>query len=47
MAGPFAEQLAMLDRLDDAGRVRVLLDTVGRKVFILTQVSNLLSIYPV
>jgi transcriptional antiterminator RfaH len=29
LAGPFAEQLGVLDRLDDAGRVRVLLDIMG------------------
>ncbi len=31
-AGPFAEQLAVLDRLDDSGRVRVLLNMLGRQV---------------
>jgi transcription antitermination factor NusG len=31
-AGPFAEQLAILDRLDDSGRVRVLLEILGRPV---------------
>jgi transcription antitermination factor NusG len=31
-AGPFAEQLAVLDRMDDSGRIRVLLDMLGRKV---------------
>jgi transcription elongation factor/antiterminator RfaH len=30
--GPFAEQLAVLDRLDDSGRIRVLLDMLGRQV---------------
>jgi len=29
---PFAEQLAILDRLDDSGRVRVLLEILGRPV---------------
>jgi transcription antitermination factor NusG len=29
MAGPFAEQLGTLDRLDDSGRVRVLLQIMG------------------
>jgi transcription antitermination factor NusG len=29
-AGPFIEQLAILDDLDDAERVRVLLDIFGR-----------------
>ncbi len=31
-AGPFAEQLAVLDRMDDSGRVRVLLNMLGRQV---------------
>jgi hypothetical protein len=31
MVGPFAEH-AILDHLDDAGRVRVLLDILGRQV---------------
>ncbi len=31
-AGPFSEQLGILDGLDDKGRVRVLLDILGRKV---------------
>jgi transcription elongation factor/antiterminator RfaH len=31
-AGPFAEQLGTLDRLDDSGRVRVLLEIMGRTV---------------
>ena len=47
MAGPFAEQLALLDELDDTGRVRVLLDILGRRVSIVTDASNLLPIYPV
>jgi transcriptional antiterminator RfaH len=44
MAGPFAEQLAILDQLDDSGRVRVLLDILGRKVAISTQASNVLPL---
>jgi len=32
VAGPFAEQLATLDRLDDSGRVRVLLEIMGGPV---------------
>jgi transcription elongation factor/antiterminator RfaH len=32
MAGPFAEQLGLLEHLDDAGRVQVLLDLLGRQV---------------
>ena len=31
IAGAFADQLAVIERLDDAGRVRVLLDIVGRQ----------------
>lgn len=31
-AGPFVEQLGILDRMDDSGRVRVLLDILGRQV---------------
>jgi transcriptional antiterminator RfaH len=30
--GPFAEQLAVLDRMDDSRRIRVLLDMLGRQV---------------
>ena len=44
MAGPFAEQLAILDHLDDSGRVRVLLDILGRRVAISTATSNLLPL---
>jgi transcriptional antiterminator RfaH len=32
LAGPFAEQLGVLERLDDSGRVRVLLDIMGGSV---------------
>jgi transcriptional antiterminator RfaH len=35
--GPFAEYLGTLDRLDDSGRVRVLLDMLGRQVPILVE----------
>src|SRR5262249_23732251 len=42
MAGPFAEHLAILEDLDDCGRVRVLLDILGRQVTIRTAASNLL-----
>jgi transcription elongation factor/antiterminator RfaH len=31
-AGPFAEQLGIIDRLDDSGRIRVLLNLFGRQV---------------
>jgi transcriptional antiterminator RfaH len=40
MAGPFADQLAILDSLDDNARVRVLLDVLGRRVSIATHASN-------
>jgi transcription antitermination factor NusG len=42
MAGPFAEQLATLDELDDCGRVRVLLHILGRQVAISTAANNIL-----
>jgi transcriptional antiterminator RfaH len=32
LQGPFAEYLGTLDRLDDSGRVRVLLEMLGRRV---------------
>jgi len=32
VAGAFADQLATIERLDDAGRVRVLLDIINRRV---------------
>jgi len=44
MTGPFAEQLAILEQLDDAGRVQVLLDILGRQVRINTTANNLLPI---
>ena len=44
MAGPFAEQLAILDHLDDSGRVRVLLDILGRQVAISTDANNVLPL---
>jgi transcription elongation factor/antiterminator RfaH len=44
MAGPFAEQLAILDHLDDCGRVRVLLDILGRQVAISTAANNVLPL---
>lgn len=44
LAGPFAEQLAILDHLDDAGRVRVLLDILGRQVTISTTANNILPL---
>jgi transcriptional antiterminator RfaH len=44
LAGPFAEQLAILDHLDESGRVRVLLDILGRQVTISTGANNVLPI---
>jgi transcription elongation factor/antiterminator RfaH len=44
MAGPFAEQLAILDDLDESGRVRVLLDILGRQVAISTEANNVLPV---
>ena len=44
MAGPFAEQLAFLDHLDDTGRVRVLLDILGRQVRLTTELTNVLPL---
>jgi transcriptional antiterminator RfaH len=40
--GPFAEQLAILDRMDDSGRIRVLLGILGRQVPVSTHRSNAL-----
>ena len=39
-AGPFAEQLAILDRMDDSGRIRVLLGILGRQVPVSTHCKN-------
>ena len=44
MAGPFAEQLAILDELDDSRRVRVLVDILGRQVAIMTDANNVLPV---
>jgi transcription antitermination factor NusG len=44
LAGPFAEQLATLDHLDESGRVRVLLDILGRQVAISTGANNILPL---
>jgi transcription elongation factor/antiterminator RfaH len=44
IAGPFAEQLATLHRLDDAGRVQVLLNILGRQVAVSTDANNLLPL---
>jgi transcriptional antiterminator RfaH len=44
LAGPFAEQLGVLDHLEDSGRVRVLLDILGRQVAISTGSHNVFPI---
>ena len=44
MAGAFAEHLAILDHLDDSGRVRVLLDILGRQVTVSTAANNVLPV---
>jgi transcription elongation factor/antiterminator RfaH len=44
MAGPFADQLAILDRLDDCGRVHVLLELMGRQVSISTHCNAVLPL---
>jgi transcriptional antiterminator RfaH len=44
MAGPFAEQLAILEELEDSARVRVLLDILGRQVAISTSANNVLPL---
>jgi transcription elongation factor/antiterminator RfaH len=42
--GAFAEHLAILEALDDAGRVRILLDVLGRQIAVSTHSSNLLPL---
>jgi transcription elongation factor/antiterminator RfaH len=44
MAGPFAEQLARLEQLDDSGRAHILLEILGRQVRTTTDRRNLLPI---
>ena len=44
LTGPFAERLAVLDRLDDKGRVRVLLDMMGQEVSIATDANDVLPL---
>ena len=44
MDGPFAERLAVLDRLDDDGRVHILLDLMGRKVPTSTHADRVLPL---
>jgi transcription elongation factor/antiterminator RfaH len=41
LAGPFGDQLATLEQLDELGRVRVLLEMLGREVSISTAAENL------
>jgi transcription elongation factor/antiterminator RfaH len=42
--GPFAEYLGTLDRLDESGRVRVLLDMLGRQVPVLAEGHHVRSV---
>jgi transcription elongation factor/antiterminator RfaH len=44
MGGPFSEQLGTIDQLDDEGRVRVLLDILGRKVPVATHSNGVLPL---
>jgi transcription elongation factor/antiterminator RfaH len=44
LTGPFAEQLAVLEHLDDSGRVNVLLEILGRQVRLSTDAANLLPL---
>jgi len=41
LAGPFAERLGQLDRLDGSGRVRVLLEMMGRSIPIQTKLNQI------
>jgi transcription antitermination factor NusG len=41
LAGPFAEQLAILEHLDELGRVRVLVEILGRQVSVSTAARDL------
>ena len=43
LAGPFADQLAILEELDESGRVRVLLDILGRQVRMTTDASHVMA----
>jgi transcriptional antiterminator RfaH len=42
MAGPFADQLARLEQLDDSGRAHILLEILGRQVRTTTDRHNLM-----
>jgi transcription elongation factor/antiterminator RfaH len=44
LAGPFFDHLAILDHLDGSGRVRVLLELMGRQVSILTHCNDVLPL---
>jgi transcriptional antiterminator RfaH len=44
MAGPFADQLAMLEQLDDSGRACILLEILGRQVRTTTERRNLMPV---
>jgi len=43
-AGPFADQIAILDNLDDSGRVKVLLQILGRQVTVSTDANTVLPL---
>jgi transcription elongation factor/antiterminator RfaH len=43
-AGPFADQLAVLEQLDDSGRARILLEILGRQVRTTTDRRNLMPV---
>lgn len=44
LAGPFADRLAVLEELDGSGRVRVLLEILGRQVRMTTEVRHLMPL---
>ena len=44
MAGPFADQLARLEQLDDSGRACILLEILGRQVRTTTERRNLMPV---
>ena len=42
MSGPFADKIGLLDRMDENGRVRLLLDIMGGEVLVDVARANLL-----
>jgi len=44
MSGPFADRLAILDRLDGSGRVQVLLELMGRQISTSVDYTDLLPV---